>query len=163
VYREGTNWCTPHLTWLQHLTTATSPLAASDRMLSREFHALLLYTLQRREALDRQIEQLAELPTLAPMVRQLQCFRGLSLHSAMVLATEIVDWRHFEHPRQLACYLGLVSREDSCGDRVRLGAITKAGNNHCRHVLINAAWSYRHRRQVQRTLASRRGIARIHG
>lgn len=40
----------------------------------------------------------------------------LSVHSAMVLATEIVDWHRFEHPRQLACYLGLVSRKDSSGD-----------------------------------------------
>jgi len=25
VFREGTNWCTPHLKWLQHLTTDGSP------------------------------------------------------------------------------------------------------------------------------------------
>src|SRR5688500_12450280 len=109
VYREGTNWCTPHLKWLQHLTTDGSPLAAHDRLVFREYHALLLYKLQRRDELDREIEQLALLPTLAPMIGRLQCFRGLSLHSAMVLVTEIVDWRRFEPPRQLACYLGLVS------------------------------------------------------
>ena len=145
VFREGTNWCTPHLRWLQHLTTEASPLAPHDRLVYREYHALLLYKLQRREELDRQIEQLALLPTLAPMVRRLQCFRGISLHSAMVLATEIVDWRRFDHPRKLACYLGLISREDSSGNRTRLGSITKAGNSHCRHVLVQAAWSYRHR------------------
>jgi transposase len=89
VFREGTNWCTPHLQWLQHLTTDGSPLALHDRLVFREYHALLMYKLQRREELDRQIEQLALLPALAPMVRQLQCFRGISLHSAMVLATEI--------------------------------------------------------------------------
>jgi transposase len=155
VYREGTNWCTPHLKWLQHLTTDGSPLAAEDRLVYREFHALLLYKLQRREELDREIERLAELPTLAPMVRALQCYRGFSVHSAMVLATEIVDWRRFDHPRQLACYLGLVSREDSSGDRVRLGSITKAGNSHCRHVLIQAAWSYRHRPQISVDLKRR--------
>ena len=59
-----------------------------------------MYKLQRRDELDRQIEQLALLLALAPMVGRLQCFRGISLHSAMVLATEIVDWRRFEHPRQ---------------------------------------------------------------
>jgi transposase len=116
---------------------------------------LLMYKLQRRDELDRQIEQLAELPTLAPLVRPLQCFRGISLHSAMVLATEIVDWRRFERPAQLACYLGLVSREDSSGDRQRLGSITKAGNSHCRHVLVQAAWSYRHRPQTSVALARR--------
>ena len=155
VFREGTNWCTPHLKWLQHLTTDGSPLNPRDRMIYREYHALLMYKLQRRDALDQEIVQLAELPTLAPMVRRLQCFRGISLLSAMVLATEIVDWRRFEHPRQLACYLGLVSREDSSGDRTRLGSITKAGNSHCRHVLVQAAWSYRHRPQTSVDLARR--------
>jgi transposase len=148
VFRAGTNWCKPHLEWLRHLTTEGSPLAPHDRWVFREYHALLMYKLQRRDELDRQIEQLALLPTLAPMVGRLQCFRGISLHSAMVLATEIVDWRRFERPAQLACYLGLVSREDSSGDRTRLGSITKAGNTHCRHVLIQAGWSYRHRPQT---------------
>ena len=32
VFREGTNWCTPHLQWLQHLTTDNSPLAPHDRL-----------------------------------------------------------------------------------------------------------------------------------
>lgn len=155
VYRQGTNWCTPHLRWLQHLTTDGSPLAPDDRLVSREYHALLMYKLQRREELDRQIEQLALLPSLVPMVSRLQCFRGISLHSAMVLATEIVDWRRFERPTQLACYLGLVSREDSSGDRTRLGSITKAGNSHCRHVLVQAAWSYRHRPQTSVDLKRR--------
>jgi transposase len=145
VFRQGTNWCTPHLRWLQHLTTEGSALEPADRRVFREYHALLLYKLQRREELDREIERLAELPTLAPAVHRLQCFRGISLHGAMVLATEIVDWRRFERPSQLACYLGLVSRENSSGDRERRGSITKAGNSHCRHVLVQAAWSYHHR------------------
>jgi transposase len=66
----------------------------------------------------------------------------------MVLATELVDWRRFASPRQLAAYLGFVPREDSTGDRERKGAITKAGNAHCRHALIQAAWSYRYVPQV---------------
>src|SRR6266542_3984594 len=68
VFREGTNWCTPHLKWLQHLTTDGSPLAVQDRLVFREYHALLMYKLQRRDELDRQIEQLALLPALAAMV-----------------------------------------------------------------------------------------------
>ncbi len=159
VFRAGTNWCTPHLRWLQHLTTDGSPLAVEDRLVFREYHALLMYKVQRRDELDRQIEQLALLPMLAPMVGRLQCFRGISLHSAMVLATEIVDWRRFERPAQLACYLGLVSREDSSGDRTRLGAITKAGNTHCRHVRPSSTKRrgpfYRHRPQTSVDLKRR--------
>lgn len=155
VYREGTNWCTPHLRWLLHLTTEASPLAPEDRLVYREYHALLAYKLQRRDELDRTIEHLALTPALAPLVQRLQCFRGIALQSAMVLATEIVDWRRFEHPRQLASYLGLVPREHSSGDRERRGSITKAGNSHCRHVLIQAAWSYQHRPQVSVDLKRR--------
>jgi transposase len=157
VFRDGTNWCTPHLRWLERLTTDRSPLAPADRLVFREYHALLTYKLQRRDELDREIERLAELPTLAPMVRRLQCFRGIALQGAMVLATEIVDWRRFRRPTQLAAYLGLVSREDSSGDRERKGSITKAGNSHCRHVLIQAAWSYHHRPAVSVDLKRRQG------
>jgi transposase len=145
VYRDGTNWCTPHLRWLEHLTSEASPLAPADRLVFREYHALLAYKLQRRDELDRQIEQLALTPALAAAVARLQCFRGIALQGAMVLATEIVDWRRFERPGQLAAYLGLVSREDSSGPRERKGSITKAGNSHCRHVLVQAAWCYHYR------------------
>lgn len=79
VFRDGTNWCTPHLRWLQHLTTEQSPLAPADRLVFREYHALLEYKLQRRDDLDREIARLAELPTLAPAVQRLQCFRGIAL------------------------------------------------------------------------------------
>lgn len=144
VYREGTNWCTRHLAWLAHLASERSPLEPADRLVFREYYALLSYKLGRRTELDREIVRLAALPTLAPAVSVLQCFRGISLHSAMVLATEIGDWRRFERPGQLASYLGLVMRESSSGERQRLGSITKAGNSHCRHVLVQAAWSYRH-------------------
>jgi transposase len=89
VFREGTNWCTPQLKWLQHLTTKHSALAPEDRLVFGEYYALLMDKLQRRDELDRQIEQLALLPTLAPLVAPLQCFRGIALQSAMVLATEM--------------------------------------------------------------------------
>jgi transposase len=162
VFRDGTNWCTPHLRWLEHLTTEHSPLASADRLVFREYHALLQFKLQRRDELDREIERLTELPTLAPMVKRLQCFRGIALQGAMVLATEIVNWRRFERPTQLAAYLGLVSREDSTAianakDRSRRPGIGIVGTCWCRRrgaitidrrrVLISndATWASRRR------------------
>jgi transposase len=155
VYREGSNWRLGHLRWLQQLASDASSLAANDRLVFREYLALLEYKLARREELDREIERLAELPTLAPVVGRLQCFRGIALHSAMVLATEIGDWRRFERPGQLAAYLGLVAREDSTGARERRGSITKAGNRFCRHVLVEAAWQYHHRPHLSAVIKKR--------
>jgi transposase len=145
VCRDGKLWTKPHLAWLEALAEADSPLIAEDQLIYREYLALFHYKDDRRLVLDRQIAALATTPALAPAVGRLQCFRGVQVHAAMVLATEISDWRRFTVPTQLMAYLGLVPTERSSGPRERKGAITKAGNSHCRHVLIQAAWSYRHR------------------
>ena len=93
--------------------------------------------------MDRQIAALALTPALAPKVARLQGFRGLDTHGAMVLATALADWRRFGSARELMAYVGLVPREHSSGERHRRGSITKAGNSYVRHVLVQAARSYR--------------------
>jgi transposase len=57
-------------------------------------------------------------------------------------------------------YSGAVSWEDSSGERVRRGAISKAGNAHLRRIVVEAAWAYRHRPAIGKTLAARqRGLS----
>jgi transposase len=155
VFREGTNWRQAHYLWLRQLSHANSPLAPEDRSVFGEYLGLLEYKLSRRDELDRQIADLALAPAVAAAVQRLQCFRGVQLHSAMVLTTEIGDWRRFASPRQLMAYLGLVPRERSSGDRERRGSLTKAGNSHCRHVLVQAAWAYRFQPKVGLALKAR--------
>jgi transposase len=155
IYREGKNWTLRHFAWLKKLQGSASPLETEDQFVFSEYLALLEYKLQRRDELDRVIEKLALEPYLTVPVSHLQCFRGFAVQGAMVLATEIVDWRRFENPRKVYAYLGLVPRENSSGPRERRGSITKAGNSHCRHVLIQAAWSYRHRPKLSLELKRR--------
>jgi transposase len=155
IYREGKNWSTKHFVWLRKLQGKTSPLAPEDQLVLSEYLSLLEYKLQRRDELDRRIEELALSPLLSTSVKYLECFRGVALHGAMVLATEIVDWRRFEKPTQLYAYLGLISKEDSSGPRERRGSITKAGNSHCRHILVQAAWTYRHKPKLSLDLKQR--------
>ncbi len=155
VYRGGVNWRPAHYTWLRQLTGATSPLASEDQLVFGEHFALLEYKLSRRDALDAHIETLALQSAYAPAVAALQCFGGLQVHGAMVLATEFVDWRRFASPRQLMAYLGFVPREHSSGTRERRGSITKAANSHCRHVFVQAAWAYRLHPKIGPALAMR--------
>lgn len=154
VYRAGNHWTQRHMTWL-HMLERADRLAAEDALIFRELLALLEYKLGRRTELDTKIETLALSSAFVRPVGWLRCFRGIQTHTAMVLATELVDWRRFETPRQLMAYLGFVPREHSSGDRERRGSITKAGNSHCRHVLMQAAWSYRRPPQVGIPLAGR--------
>jgi len=154
VYRQGTHWTTRHLNWIRQVLQPGT-LAEEDRIVLTEYFALLEYKLQRRDELDRRVEALALTPRYQPFVDRIACFRGLKTHAAMVLATELGDFRRFESPRQLMSYVGLVPSEYSSGNRRRQGAITKAGNARCRHVLIQAAWCYRRRPAVGASLKRR--------
>jgi transposase len=154
VYRDSSHWTRRHLEWLAGLLSDRQ-LDEQDALVFGEYLALLQYKLGRRDELDRQIEELALSPAYVDAVGRLRCFRGLDTHSAMVLITEIGDFRRFESPRELMAYVGLVPSEESSGDRERRGSITKAGNSHCRHILVQGAWHYQHRPAVGAKLRKR--------
>lgn len=154
VFREGTHWTVRHFNWIRQVL-APGTLAEDDHTVLAEYLALLEYKLQRRDELDRSIEDLALTPRYQPLVDRLCCFRGFKTHAVMVIATELGDVRRFESPRQLMAYVGLVPSEHSSGERRRLGGITKAGNRRVRHILIQSAWHYRKRPAVGAALRQR--------
>ena len=59
------------------------------------------------------------------------------------MCAEIGEWERFDHPDQLASYLGIVPSEHTSGAQRRLGSITKAGSTHARRLLVEAAYHYR--------------------
>jgi len=63
--------------------------------------------------------------------------------------------RRFDNPRQLMAYLGLVPSENSTGERVKRGGITRAGNTRARRALIEGAWTYRFPARVSRPIQAR--------
>ncbi len=154
VFRDGSNWTQQHLRWIRSLLTEEE-LVSEDRDVLGEYLALLEYKIDRRDELDRKIEKLALTPAYKEAVARLRGFRGLDTHGAMVLCSELGDLRRFGSPRQLMAYVGLVPSEHSSGSRENRGSITKAGNSHCRHVLVQAAWSYRYPPRVGARLRER--------
>ena len=84
----------------------------------------------------------------ASVVLALQALRGIDQISAIGLVAEIGDIGRFAHPRQLMAYLGLVPSEQSSGERVARGSITKTGNAHARRLLTEAAWNYRFQARI---------------
>lgn len=99
----------------------------------------------RRADLERQLEAIARTEPYSERVGKLSCLRGVSTLSAIALLAEIGDFRRFDSPRQLMAFVGLVPREYSSGGKEKRGGITKTGNGHVRRLLVEAAWSYRHR------------------
>lgn len=137
----GTNWTDAHGRWLEGLTF----VAPLERTVFEHYLSRVHYYDGQIASLDGEIEALAATEEFKPQVDRLVCLRGLSVLSAMVILTELFDLRRFQHPRELMAYLGLVPGERSSGDARRRGHITKTGNGHVRRILVEAAWSYRHR------------------
>jgi len=99
AFRAGKHWTQAHLTWLRALAGPASPLEAEDGEVLNEYLALFDYKLARRQALDQRVAALADTPSLRTAVQWLQCFRGFQVQGAMVLQTELGDWRRFDSPR----------------------------------------------------------------
>jgi len=154
VFRDGNNWTQKHLAWIRSLLN-DDQLVHEDRDVLGEYLALFEYKLDRRDELDRKIEKLALSPLYKEAVGRLRSLRGIDTHGAMVLRSELGDLRRFATPRQFMAFVGLVPSEHSSGSRENRGSITKAGNSHCRHVLVQAAWSYRHPPRVGAGLRER--------
>lgn len=88
--------------------------------------------------------------SLAPFVTALMAMRGMDLIAAATVLAEIGDLTRFRTANELMAYLGLVPSEDSTGDTIKRGSITKAGNRRARRMLVECAWSYRHPPRVGR-------------
>jgi len=148
------HWTRAHHAWLERLAR-DRVVGGEDAVVFEEYLGLMRYARQRRDALDAQVAALALTPALTTPVAWLSCFRGITTQAAMTLVTELVDWRRFAKPTQLMAFVGLVPREASSDATEVRGPITKAGNSYCRHVLIQAAWAYRHAPRVGAALARR--------
>ncbi len=151
VWRETMNWTDKHWKWLRQLRF--------DDVLSQrgfdEYLALVDTRVGRLKDLDREIEVLAEKEPWKEQVDRLKCLRGIRTLTAMIILTEVQDFRRFESPRQLMNFLGLTPGLHESGSKSHTLAITKTGNEHVRRVLVEAAWQYTRRPQWPRALDKR--------
>ena len=86
------------------------------------------------------------------MVKALQALRGVEFVTAVTLVAEVGDFRRFAKARDFMGYVGLVPSEWTTGDHRRQGPITKTGNAHVRHVLVESAWHDRRQPRISKAL-----------
>lgn len=152
---EGVNaWTDKHLQWIKSQVRFEHPPQAIT--LDDYVHEVD-HMASRIARLERSIDAaIATLPVkMRAVIEALQSLRGIAQISAVSIVAELGELSRFEHPRQLMGYSGAVSREHSSGERIRRGAISKTGNAHLRRIVVEAAWAYRHRPSVGKTLAAR--------
>ena len=152
---EGMNaWTDKHLQWIRgevHFEHPAQEVTLNDYLHEVDHVAARIGRLEH--SIDAAI---ATLPVkMRALIEALQSLRGIAQISAVSIIAEVGELSRFEHPRQLMGYSGVVSREHSSGERIRRGAISKTGNAHLRRIVVEAAWAYRHRPAVGKTLAAR--------
>lgn len=133
-------WTKAHMSWLAGLKLAH----LEQRIAFEEMLLAVRQAGERIERLEQAIRAAVEDWSLREVVPALMAMRGIDLISATAFLAEVGDLSRFRTPRQLMAYLGLVPSEDSTGDTVKRGPITKAGNRRARRVLVECAWSYQH-------------------
>jgi transposase len=153
---DRTTWTQQHRDWIR---TQVFEYPAQQRVLE-DYLKTVEDLAERVERLTAHVAELVQETALAPLVKALQAFRGISLVSAVTIAAEVGDLRRFDTAGQFMAYVGLVPSEDSSGKRRRQGAITRCGNAHLRRILVEAAWHYRHPPAMSKELRRRnRGVA----
>jgi transposase len=145
-------WTRLHWSWIKE---QAFPAEASRQVLADHIRAVEEAT-ARIERLEKEIEELVETWSLAPLVRALQALRGIRLLTAVILAAELGDMAQFTEARKAMAFVGQVPSEDSSGERRRRGRITRTGNGHVRRILTEAAWNYRFRPRASRAIRKRR-------
>jgi len=150
-YTGKSSWNDAHKRYLSGLLMPQPP----QQIVFQEYIHAIDAASERLQRLTQSMEDALLGWKWEPVVRALMSLRGVQVLTAMTLVAETGDMSRFTDPRQLMNYFGLTSSEHSSGGKRVQGGITKCGNNHCRHVLTEAAWHYRLRPLVSEAMQKR--------
>jgi transposase len=150
-YTGQATWGPAHLRWLAEVVCATP----AQQIVFQEYVRAVNEHTERLQRLEQALHEQVHTWRLQPVVEALQALRGVQFTVAVTVLAELGDLTRFDNPRQLMRYLGLTPSEYSSGERRRQGSITKTGNTHARHALIEGAWAYRYPAKVSRHLQLR--------
>lgn len=137
-------WTNAHLEWIKTKVHFEQP--AQEITLTDYVHQVE-HLVARIERLDQAVLEAARSapPEMRAVIEALQALRGVAQVTAVTIVAELGQISRFAKARQLMGYSGLVPSEDSSGERIRRGALTKTGNAHLRRVIVEAVWAYQFR------------------
>jgi len=135
--RKG-NWTKAHWRWIHGVKFA--------EVADQETLAHYISCVSRAEADKDNLEKLilahAKKPRFKERIDAIRCIKGIEIITAFSLIVEAQVFSRFPDAKSFAAWLGLVPSENSSGETIRKGGITKAGNAHGRKLLIEASWHF---------------------
>ncbi len=133
----SSGWSSHVINELQSLHCPPAVRFKLDRLLLslRFFHTNILETTRAIRVFCRSDAE------LICNIGYLMSIPGIGWATASQLLARIGDWRQLQRVEQLGSFLGLVPRENSTGDEVNRGSITRLGDSRLRNKLIQCAWA----------------------
>lgn len=105
------------------------------RVIESLWHRIRQANEQIREY-DREVAQMVRENTVA---RRIMTIPGVGGQTASGVVASVADPRLFKNSRQFAAWLGLVPRQYTTGGKIKLGRITKRGDQYLRTCLVHGA------------------------
>jgi transposase len=147
-------WTERYMRWLSQVRYAHMAQEVTRLDCMNEFEHMGARVKRLEEAILEVVKQAPQ--AMQELIRGLQALRGIAHISAVTIAAELGNISsRFESARKLMGYSGAFPSEDSSGNRIRKGGITKAGNAHLRRIVVESAWCYRHLPRVGEKLRKR--------
>jgi transposase len=146
-------WTQRHLAWIRHVAFEQPAQEATRLDYLHEVEHAGARIARLEHAIDEAVTTAP--PRMRAVIEALQALRGVARISAVTIVAEVGELSRFARAPELMGYSGLGACEHSSGPRTRRGGLTKTGNAHLRRIVIEAAWSYRHRPAVGSALRKR--------
>lgn len=131
-----------------HLVSGGNPVSVrgkkwvkeNDDEILKELHTVIEELNVHIDALTKKIETMAcELPK----AKLLMTMPGVGTITALTVIAEVGDFSRFEKAEKLASFAGLVPKQRSSGEKVRLGSITHLGSKYLRTAMVETAMRIR--------------------
>ena len=96
---------------------------------------------EQYDELLRRAHELAGASSLSPAIDALQCLKCVSFVTALSFCACVGDFSRFASGRKVTSWLGLAPSESSSALTVRVGAISRCGNQMLRSLLVECSWA----------------------
>jgi len=129
------------LGWVSWATSLKMPSIGAQY--AYDFHmADALRLIDEKKRIEALIHNWCDDEAIKGKVAALTAIKGISKTAAFCLISEIGEFSRFSKGSGFSSFLGLVPSENSSGETIRRGSITRTGNEHVRKTLIESAWCF---------------------
>lgn len=123
---------------LEMLDESKSSLTERSEAIFKQLYEQFKIYNDQIDLYDKQLKQIANEDEVCQRIMKIE---GIGSVTASAIVATIGDAKAFKNGRTVSAWLGLVPRQNSSGNKIRLSGISKCGDSYVRKLLIHGARS----------------------